>query len=276
MVNELELNLTKEDMDFVTTDPRLGKIYKQMQAGFTQKTQELAEGRRESENQLASLQQEVTARDEALQEWEDWFAKADEGGLFNTQATNQQPTQTTNKGDNMPNQQREPTIQDLVAFINKLNQALLNAQDQIEKRFTSINKMFDYSLQLGDLKAKYPDIDAKKVLETALAKGVANLEDAYDATYRDDIIKRQVEEQLTPRLEQEMAKRSTSVETGSGTQTSQFKRPEKVAKTFAEGSRQILDAHAGKGGGVPPPAPSPAVTSLTPAPAATQQTGGTT
>lgn len=51
--------LSKEDYEKVTTDPVLSKYYKSMQAGFTKKTQELAEERKKT-NQKKSLSEIIS------------------------------------------------------------------------------------------------------------------------------------------------------------------------------------------------------------------------
>ena len=133
----------------------------------------------------------------------------------------------------------DPRYDKLAGELGRLNQ-------QWERRIQHMNRMLGLSMQLNDLYRENPKLDGNKVLDIALKKGYTNLMDAYrdDDAYGKEILSGKVEEALKPRLEEELAKHRTNVETGSGSVPSSFELPKEMPKSFSDAGKQFLEERA--------------------------------
>jgi hypothetical protein len=106
--------------------------------------------------------------------------------------------------------------------------------------------MLKLSMQLNDLYRKNPELDADKVLDIALKKGYTDLSKAYEdrEAYGEEIFNKEVETRLKPRLEEEMAKRNTNVESGSGAVPINFELPKEMPKSFEDAGSRFLAERA--------------------------------
>ena len=233
---ELEF-ATKEDLEVIKKNPELSKVHAAMLAGVNKKFSSWADEKKELQKSVETLQSQVAELDGGLLEWENWFTtnkpkleKALAGG-------NQREEREERRGrDKM---ESDPRYDKLAGELGRLNQ-------QWERRIQHMNRMLGLSMQLNDLYRENPKLDGNKVLDIALKKGYTNLMDAYrdDDAYGKEILSGKVEEALKPRLEEELAKHRTNVETGSGSVPSSFELPKEMPKSFSDAGKQFLEERA--------------------------------
>jgi len=99
-------------------------------------------------------------------------------------------------------------------------------------------------------------MDEQKVLDVALEKGYRNLDDAFNEAYREDILNKEVETRMGSRVEEEIAKRQTRVETGSGAQPLKFDLGKDAPKTWTDAGQQFLEERAKEANKPPTPQPT--------------------
>lgn len=233
---------SKEDLAIINANPELQKIHKAMLAGVQKKFQSFNESTKALQTQLATLSNQVSELDGGLQEWEDWSTQnkdlltefissrgsGDEGGK--------------GKGKMKSGQQGDdPRYNKLIEEINRGAQQMMT---QFETKMTHMNRMLKLSMQLNDLYRKNPELDADKVLDVALKRGYTDLNKAYEdkEAYGEEIFNKEVETRLKPRMEEELAKRNTNIESGSGAVPINFELPKEMPKSFEDaGSRFLAD-----------------------------------
>ncbi len=234
---------TKEDLEKINASPELKRLYDAMKAGVTKKFQTYASEKKQ-------LMDTLTAYETTLRQWEEWrpiidsYTKGDldhDDGKGNGDGDREgSKGGRKGKGGGYDDDGFRETFTGFQDEVRKL-------ADGFKNELTTMNRMMNLSLQLGDLErshfVKYPDIkfDRDKILATALERGYQNLEDAYSTIYRDDFMKKDVETQLTSRLAEEKAKLRTQGETGSSATPLIFKPPEKAPTNFNEASQQVLN-----------------------------------
>ena len=225
---------SKEDLEAIKGDPRLSKIYQAMNAGVTKKFQGWSEERRTLQNQLSNLQQQVTELDSGLSEWENWFADNKEAL---TKSLSGDRGRSGEDGRDRGKKREEPDER-----YNQLVEAFNRAGQAFEKRLGHLGRMLQLSMELGDLQRQNPTIDANKILDVALKKGYHRLSDAYkdEDAYGKEILDKEVETRLKPRLEEELLKHKTNVETGSGAVPMRFELPKEAPKSFTDAGQQFL------------------------------------
>ena len=244
-LEELEF-ASKEDLELINTNPQLQKVHKSMLAGVQKKLQSFNEEKRGLQTQLDTLTNQVGELDEGLQEWEDW-AKQNKGLI----------TKLANAGGGDPNddgrgeggrkvkggQSDDERYNKLIEEINRGASQMMN---QFQTELGKSNRMLKLSLQLNDLQRKNPEMDAEKVLDVALRKGYFDLTKAYadEEAYGKEIFDKEVEVRLKPRLEEEIAKRNTNIETGSGSMPISFELPKEMPKSFEDAGSRFLTERA--------------------------------
>jgi len=230
---------TKEDLEFIKNDPNLSKIHQSMTAGVNKKFQSWAEENKQLKQQILTLQKEIAELDVGLREWEDFFTqhkqpilKAIQGeeGDVNTGSHGRDRSGSGGKG----NDDRYDIL------VGQFNQAAL----QFTRRLDQLGNMLNLSLQLNDIIRKNPKVDAMKVLDTALKEGFKDLNMAYNKAYEEDLLNEKVEAGLKTRVDEELAKRKTDVETGSGAVPINFKLPSELPKSMGEAGQQFLEERA--------------------------------
>jgi hypothetical protein len=227
---------TAEDLAAIKADPRLSKLHQAMTAGVTKKFQSSAEERKQLLKTVEVLQAQVAELDGGLQEWENWFTSNRET-LSNLGRSD--PNSDPNKGKRNKGSEGDEGMYE--KKLNQLVQAVNQAGGQINQKIAHMGKMLTLSMQLNDLYRKNPKMDGEKILDAALKSGETDLNRAYDEVYHDDILSQQVEERLGPRLEEEVQKRMTKVETGSGATPIKFEIPKETPKTWGDAGTEFLE-----------------------------------
>lgn len=222
----------------------LKTIYKNMQADYTRKTQELAERRKafdEKESQWETKLQEFGAAVQERDQWRQWYAsiEADNGGddPAADPALNHTPT-----GDEDGDAMTSAKIAQLEKTIQELQGKLGNYDDLIKSTQDRTGRMFAYHTQLSDILRSHPEVDRDKLVKHAVDKGFTDLEAARQDLYHDDIINAEVEKRLEERLKEERAKHVT----GTGRQVVLKPRSE-GPKSYGEATQSILDQKAADG-----------------------------
>lgn len=235
-MDELEF-ATKEDLEAINADERLKRVYNAMLAGVNKKFQSWAEERKK-------LSETLAAYEDILRQWEQWRPVIENYSQGYTAVEPPEEEEQLFKG--RKTKQKETYDNDWQAELQAFRDEIYRAAQGFQKELETMRRMFDLSLQLDDLRRehakKYPDLelDAKKIIDTAISKGYPDLENAYMAAYRDEFIKREVEQQLKSRLEEEKAKLRAPSETGSPSPT-YFEAPKEAPKSFAEATKQVLE-----------------------------------
>lgn len=240
---ELEF-ASKEDLDLINANPQLKKVHTSMLAGVQKKLQSINEERKTLQTQIDTLTNQVGELDEGLQEWEDWAAK--NKGLI-TKLANASGGDLED-GDGVKRKGKGGGTDDekynrLIEEINRGAQQMMNNfQSELGKR----DRMLKLSMQLNTLARKHPEMDENKVLDIALKKGYLDLDKAYEdkEAYGEELFNKEVETRLKPRVEEEIAKRNTNIETGSGSQPINFELPKEMPKSFEDAGSRFLQERA--------------------------------
>ena len=230
---------TKEDLEAIEKSPELKKVYAAMKAGVTKKFQE----RSLSEKKLT---EQLQAYDAALSEWEQWGQSVKP--IIEDYESQGQPgaddraSASTNRGRRSPTVAEEnKQISKLVKTVEQLNESFTKATQDYDARLNQVNRMFDLSVQLNDLYRLDPEIDGNKILETTLKEGLPTLRDGYNHVYRDKLIKKEVDPLVEKRVQEELAKRQTPAETGSGATGLGFELPKEPPKSWTDASKGAMD-----------------------------------
>lgn len=232
---ELEF-ATKEDLEAIQKSPELQKVYNAMKAGVTKKFQDWSGKTKDSKTLETRVQQLI----DKVTEWEDWYAEAFPDGW---KAGEEEETPNPNdkkkgKGGD------EPTIQDVIAAVNKAGATLTKRLEGLEGNQSKLSNAFTLSLDLIEQKFAHPEMDIQKVLKTATEKGFGDFGTAYDVTYKDELINKQVETKLAERLKEKEAEAKKTLETGSGTVPLTFEKPKEAPKSFTDATSQFLKERA--------------------------------
>ncbi len=236
---------TKEDLEKIKANPELAKVHQAMLVGVNKKMQASAEEKKQLLKQVEGLTSQMKEIDGKLLEWEDWsvenrpllekFVSSQERESDPDLRVLQGREKGKEKGGEMDKQ-----YQKLVASFEQ-------GAKELKGEIARLNKVVNYTLQIGDLRRERPDVDVSKVLDTALKEGLDDLSRAYKIAYHDEIVGKEVEMKLKPRLEEELAKRNTNVETGSGSVPISFELPKEQPKSFTDAGIQFLQERAKEG-----------------------------
>lgn len=233
-------NLNPEDLA-----PELQTIYKNMQADYTRKTQEIAGRRKEFDTKETNFEArlvelgELKARDK---QWTDWYQtleeqveqdKTDKGA--NVDTTNVDLTGLDDDKLAKMFGNLQTTIKDLESKIESTNLAIRQSGDQT-------SRMFNYQAQLNDLTREHTDLDREKLLNHAIQTGQTDLTKAYHDLYADDLFNKRVDAGVAEAL----AKRKTDGISTTGHQMI-VRSKDKAPKTWDEATEQIVLRKATEG-----------------------------
>lgn len=235
---ELEF-ATKEDLEEIQKNPALQKVYNAMKAGVTKKFQGKSESTKTLETRLQQLE-------DKLYEWQDWYAEAFPDG-WKASEEEETPIPTNEKGKRGKGGEDGPTLREVIEAVNKAGLAFEKRLNSLTEGQGKLSNAFTLSLDLIEQKFAHPEMDIQKVLKTATEKGYGDFGTAYDATYRDENIGKQVEEKVASRLKEEEAKRKDTLETGSGSVPLTFEKPKEAPKSFTDATSQFLKERASEG-----------------------------
>jgi len=236
-------------------DPELKSIYKHMQAGFTKKTQAIAEERRGMDDERTRYKddlQNLGGMETELKQWRDWYKNLEDQvstdgqqtpgeKQMDTTGTTTQDTDTTTQGVDYTSEDPQVSKQmtQMQAEISRLGGELNSAHAAIKESGDKFTRMFDYQSQLGELSSDHPEMDRDKLLDHALANGQTDLKKAYQDLYREEIIQAEVKQGV----EEELARQRT-VGITSGAKQIIVRAGEKTPKSWDEATEQILKQRA--------------------------------
>jgi hypothetical protein len=233
---ELEF-ASKEDLDLIKGNPQLERAHKAMLAGVNKKFQSWSEEKKTLQKNIDNLTTQVKQLDGGLAEWEDWFTS-------NKEKLTKFAQSEEGEGEEMRTQTKERRKKDegTDKRYEELVEALNQAGRQFQGEMSKMQKMLNYSMQLNELYRRNPKLDGAKVLDVALKKGYQDLTRAYEDVdaYGEDILNEKVEERLKPRLDEELAKRRTLVESGSGAIPTKFELGKEIPKSFEAAGIEFL------------------------------------
>jgi len=235
-VDDLEF-ASKEDLEAIKADPKLSKLHQSMTAGVSKKFQSFAEERKALLQKVEMLQAQIAELDAGLTEWEDTYIKHKP----------EIDAVLTGKGGQPERGKKLKSDEDEGVWEGKFNQlvtAINKAGEGIEKRISKAERMLHLSMQLNDLYRKNPQMDGDKVLDAAIKAGDPDLDRAYQTAYHDDILNQEVDKRLQPRVQEELQKRTTNVETGSGATPLKFEIPKEASKNWTELGQDFLKERA--------------------------------
>lgn len=230
---------SKEDLEKIKANPELSRLHQAMMAGVTKKFQTSAEERKQLLKTVETLQTQNAELDGGLQEWENMYLQHKDAidTAVMAKADPNLGRGKGGKGGEGDEGMYEKKFNQLVRDINQ-------AGGQFEKKLTHYGKMLSLSMQLNELYRKNPTMDGEKVLDAALKSGRTDLNESYNEVYHDEILNKEVEAKLTPRLEEEVQKRMTKVETGSGATPIKFEIPKETPKTWTDAGAEFLKERA--------------------------------
>ncbi len=227
---------SKEDLEAIGADPRLSKLHTSMKAGVTKKFQTFSETLKQLQAENVGLKQQVEELDSGLGEWEQW-SEANKPTLLAFVEAQKKGGEVREKGGG-----RE-VDKGIESRIGRMEQTFNQERTAFKKEIGNLGRMLDFSLQLGELHRQYPNMDAKKVLEVMKNKGHRNLLDAYkdDDAYGKELFDGEVEKRLKPRLEEELTKRNTKIESGSPSFPIKFELPKDRPTSMLDAGKEFLE-----------------------------------
>ncbi len=226
---------TREDLEKIKANPELVRVHQAMLAGVQKKLASSAEEKKQLLKQVEGLTSQMKEIDGKLLEWENW--SVDNRPLLEKFVSSQEIEPDVVVKGKEKSGEMDKQYQRLVASFEQ-------GAKELRGEIARLNKVVNYTLQIGDLRRERPDVDVSKVLDTALKEGLDDLSRAYKIAYHDEIVGKEVETKLKPRLEEELAKRNTNVETGSGSIPTSFELPKEQPKSFTEAGIQFLQERA--------------------------------
>ena len=231
---------SKEDLAIINTNPELQRVHKSMLVGVQKKFQSYNEEKKNLQTQVETLTNQVNELDEYLQEWEGWGEK-NKGLIDKIVKAGSTGSIDDGKGGKGKGGQvgDDERYNKLIEEINRGAQQMMNNfQLELGKR----DRMLKLSMQLGLLARKHPEMDENKVLDIAIKKGYTDLDKAYEdkEAYGEELFNKEVETRLKPRVEEEIAKRNTNVESGSGAIPTTFELPKEMPKSFTDAGDRFL------------------------------------
>jgi hypothetical protein len=228
---------SKEDLEIINANPQLLKTHKAMLAGVQKKLEGFNTEKKQMQAQLEKLTAQVTELDSGLTEWETWAStnkglieKVTSAGSKGGEGSGEEGGKGGKKGG-----ETDTRMEELIQAINR-------GASQYEERLGKLDRMLKLSMQMNELYRKNPKVDMDKVLDVALKKGHNDLTKAYEdkEAYGEEIFSQEVETRLKPRLEEELAKRNTNVESGSGSIPVTFEMPKELPKSFEDAGARFL------------------------------------
>ncbi len=236
---ELEF-ATKGDLEVIQKSPELQKVYNAMKAGVTKKFQDWSGKTKD----FKALETRLQQLEDKLYEWQDWYAEAfPEGWNPKEEDITPNPNDKGKQGKGGDG----PTIAEVIEAINKGAAAFEKRLNSLAESQGKLSNAFTLSLDLVEQKFAHPEMDIQKVLKTATEKGLGDLGAAYDVTYRDELIGRQVEEKVATRMKEKEAEQKKTLETGSGSVPLTFEKPKEAPKSFTDATQQFLKERATEG-----------------------------
>jgi hypothetical protein len=238
MVDEIEF-ATKEDLAIIKADPHLTKVYNAMVAGVNKKFQDFSTERKTLLEQLEETQDQVATLDEGLTKWESFYTgnkdKIDRA-IKVKDGDEVDGNRSRGRGRQVEGDERYDTL------ISSVNNYARNLNGEL----TKMGRMLSLSMQLNDIIRKHPEVDADKILDVANKKGYSNLNDAYkdEEAYGKEIFDKEVETRLKPRLQEELTKHMTNVETGSGAIPTTFEVPKELPASMTAAGNDFLKERA--------------------------------
>ena len=233
-----------DDMDevFKGIDPDklpddLKKMYKNLQADYTKKTQGLAEQRKQfeaKEQQWMGQLRDKGALEQEVVQWRNWFKSIED----------QAKDGKDGKGgdDDALNPDLAAKNPDVAKLVDGLNAKIGTLQTQLQSFDAAFKdqgdrtfRMFNLQSQLNDLIRTHPDLEKDKLLKFAADNRMPDLNRAYSELYHDKII----DEEVQKRVQAELNKQRTSGITTTGGQHV-LRRSDKTPKTFGEATQAIL------------------------------------
>jgi hypothetical protein len=245
--------LTKEEIDEIDKDPRLKKLRASMTTGVQKKFQ----GYNTTTKQL---QQQLTDLSGALDEWEQYGKVVDpiyRKSLESSGGEEEEEQVVQRKVKNKDQADAAEWKKAHTELTKQFNEAATFFKSEMGK----MGQMVKLTMQSVKILKDHPDADLGKLLDHALKSGKADLEDAYTGAYHKEIVDKEVNTQVESRLKEELAKKKTKVESGSGETETHFEIPKlsekdgKVdgSKNWGDLSHDFLKerAEAAESGGTP-------------------------
>ena len=219
------------------------KIYKNLQADYTRKTQELAEQRKgleAKEQQWMGQLKNSGAMEQEVKQWREWFKsiEAQAGDDKNGKGKKKEPDPDLEALKEHPEVAK--LVESLEGKIGSLQTQLQSFDAAFKDQGDRVHRMFSLQSQLNDLMRKDPGLEKDKLLKFAADNRLPDLDKAYKEMYHDKLI----DEEVNKRLAAKLAERHTD---GIGSGGHVLRRGESTPKTFAEATDQILKQKAQEG-----------------------------
>jgi len=249
------------DIDASTLDDSGRQAYETLENEFRkaylQKTDKLAQQRREMEQQLQQ-------RDSKVRELEDKFnTVAQENQQFHTwwQTEGQYLYRTPSEGaaaEGMANPDRtEAELQRLTRAMNAAQQRYDEAFLKMQDRLGTYEHAMRMQHDLFELRLKHPNADPQRIIEMAKERGITNLDLAYQLAYGDDDMRKQIEDreaaikaEYDQRLNDELEKYKAEGKLVEPRPASTRYVPPAAATSYASASEGLLQTVRSKGGGL--------------------------
>lgn len=218
------------------------KIYKNLQADYTRKTQELAEQRKSfeaKEQQWMGQLKNTGAMEQEVKQWREWFksieAQAKDDGKDGKGAKDEPDPKLLEEHPELGK-----LMDSFKTEIGTLQTQLQSFDAAFREQGDRVNRMFGLQSQLTDLMRKDPGLDKDQLLKFATDNRITDLSKAYKEMNYDKLIDAEVDK----RLQAKLAEKHTD---GIGSGGHVLRRGESTPKTFGEATERILKEKAANG-----------------------------
>ena len=218
-------------------DPMLQQAYKDMQADYTRKTQELADQRKALESQGGQTLQRITELENAIKQGQTYVSQLEQSNQALTNANQQwetyvkqtliptgaQATPTGRTVSQDPDADTDATqpssggartvvgpdgrVFQVADPVQSLSARIKELEAQMQQGAAKIGSQLNIVTQMGELTRRYgskPYFDPRAVLKVALDRRIDDMEEAFERTYakelRDEMVSAEVEKKVKEAL----------------------------------------------------------------------------
>jgi hypothetical protein len=214
--------------------PIYDKLNQQLRTAWLKKTSDLAETRKGLTTEQAQIKAELAEAQQSLTAWNEWYQRE---GQFMT--PRQQAQAMSDEGLENPNL----VAKEIQTLRQEFQQAAMQYNQVIERLQNdnqAMQQAFGLHNQLTDLRLKHTDADPARILEVAKARGIKDLDLAYQLAYGDEIRTKAVEDEVTKRVEEERSKMQTERDVVDTKPSTTRYAPPQEAKSYSEAGANLL------------------------------------
>lgn len=181
-------------------------LEKQFKGAYTKKTQSLSDERKNWEKEKDQLSKDMQTYKEQVEGFSTWWASLtpEQQNYYNTLTPGQQQQVAGEFGLEAPQelQRQYQSIQKDVGELRKWGSQIYEAVKGMETKIGSLENATAMSMDWTEFRIKHPDADRKRIFDRMSNEGIRNFDLAYELEYKDELKKKEVDEQVTERTKE--------------------------------------------------------------------------